>query len=73
MYNNFESDCESHLKKSGKYTMEVKRLQTLGLDITKTIQKMNPVFIEDLLHRTKWLTHRPYNMQANAPKTPKCS
>ena len=33
---------------------------------------MNPVFVELFsFHRTKWLTHRPQNIQVNAPKTVK--
>ena len=32
---------------------------------------MNPVFMEDLFHETKWLIRRLYNIEENAPKTVK--
>ena len=51
--------------------MEVKSLRTLELEIFKTLQKANPVFMEPLFYRTKCLTHRPHNIHANAPKTVK--
>ena len=50
--------------------MEVKRLRTLGFNICKTPNKLNPALIEKILCRTKWLTHRP-NIQVNVHKTTK--
>ena len=49
--------------------MEIRRLRTLGLEIFKTLQKLNPAFMEEIFHRTKWLTHRPHNLEVNAHKT----
>ena len=48
--------------------MEVKCLRTVGLEIFPTLNKLNPAFIEEIFHRTKWLTHRPNNMQVNVHK-----
>ena len=48
--------------------MEVIRLRTLGFEICKTPNKLNPALIEKILCRTKWLTHRP-NIQVNVHKT----
>ena len=53
--------------------MEVKRLQTLGLEIFKTlnnlnpasIEKLNSAFINEIFRRMKWLTHRTNNIQVN--------
>ena len=53
VHNDFGKDYESLLKKSGKCTMEVKCHRTLGLEIFKTLQKGNPVIMEDLFHITK--------------------
>ena len=60
-------------KKSGNFTMKVKSLWTAGLEIFKTLQKASPVSMEPLFHRTKCLTHRPQNIQANACKKAKYS
>ena len=41
LYNDFSGDYESILNKSGKSTMEVKRLRTLALEVFKTLNNMN--------------------------------
>ena len=38
--------------KSGKCTMEVKHLKTLGLEVFKTLNNLNPAFVEEIFHRT---------------------
>ena len=48
--------------------MIVIRLRTLGLEICKTQNKLNPAFIEEIFHRTKWLTRTPNNTQVNVRK-----
>ena len=35
--------------------MEVKRLRSLGSYIFKALNKLNPAFIEEIFHRTKWV------------------
>ena len=42
LYNNFSSDYESILNKSGKSTMEVKRIRAHALEVFKTVNNMNP-------------------------------
>ena len=71
LYNDFESDYEVLLKQSGKCTMEVRRLRTLALEIFKTLQNLNPIFMEEIFQKTKWMTHRPNNIQVNTHKTVK--
>ena len=51
--------------------MKVKRLRTLGLEVFKTLNKLNPAFMEGIFHKAKWLTHRPNNIQVNVHKTAK--
>ena len=51
--------------------MEVKRLRTLAIEIFKTLQHLNPIFMEDIFQKTKWLSHKPNNIQVNAHKTVK--
>ena len=71
MYNDFDSDHKTFLDKSDKCTMEVKHLRTLGLEVFKTLSNLNPAFMEEIFHRTKWLTYRPNNVQVNVHKTAK--
>ena len=42
LYNDLSNDNESILNKSGKSTVEVKRLRTLELEVFKTVNNMNP-------------------------------
>ena len=49
--------------------MKAKPLRTLGLEIFKTLNNLNPVFVEKTFQRTKWLTHRPNNIQVNGHRT----
>ena len=52
-YNDFDSDYKTFLDKSDKCTMEVKHLGTLGIEVFKTLNKLNPAFIEETVHRMK--------------------
>ena len=45
--------------------MEVKGHRTLGLGVFKILNKQNLAFTEEIFRRTKWLTHRPNNIQVN--------
>ena len=51
--------------------MIVARLRTLELEICKAPNKLYPAFIEEIFHRTKWLTRTPSNTQINFHKTAK--
>ena len=73
LYNDFDSDYKTLLDKSGECTMEVKRLRTLELEVLKTLNNLNAAFMEEIFHRTVWLTHRPNNIQVNVHKTVKYS
>ena len=53
-YNDFCGDYESILKKSGKSTREVRRLNTL-----KTLNNMNPECMKEIFHKIAFSTHRP--------------
>lgn len=45
----YESDYETLLKKSGKCTMKIKRIRTLALEIFKTLNDLNPAFMKSLI------------------------
>ena len=71
LYNGFCSNYKTLLDKSGKCTMGVKHLGTLGLEVFKTLNNPDPAFMEEIFHRTRWLTRRPNNIQVNVHKTAK--
>ena len=51
--------------------MKVKRLTTLGLEVFNTLNNPICAFMEEIFHRTKWLTHRQKNKQVNVHETAK--
>ena len=69
LYNDFSSDFESILNKSGKSTMVVKRLRTLSLEVYKTLNNMNPEYIKRIFHKTAFTTRRPLNLEVNKNHT----
>ena len=71
LYNNFFSDLESILHKSGKSTMELKGLRTLALEVFKTQSNMNPEYLKEIFHETAFTTHRRYNLEVNENHTAK--
>ena len=71
MYNDFDSYCKTLLDKSCTCTMEVKRLRTRGSEVFKNMNNLNPAYMEEIFHWTKWLTHKPNNKQVNLHKRPK--
>lgn len=48
----------------------MKLLRTPGLETLKTLNKLNPAFIEEIFHGMKWLIHRPNNIQVTVHKNP---
>ena len=48
LHNDFASDYAELLKKSGKTTMEIKRLRCRALEIFKTVNNMNPYYMKEI-------------------------
>ena len=71
LYNDFSSDYESILNKSGKPSMEVKRLRALTLKVFKTLNNMNPEYMKEIFHKTAFSTHKPLNLEVNENHTTK--
>ena len=71
LYNNFPSDFESILNKSGKLTIEVKRLRILALEVSKTLNNMNPEYINEIFYKTAFTTDIPLNLEVNENHTTK--
>ena len=43
----------------------------LGSQAGGALDNLSPAFMEEIFHRTKWLRHRPNNIQVNVCKTAK--
>ena len=71
LYNDFDSDYKTLFDRSSKCTIKVKIFRTLGLEVFKTLNNLNPAVMEEIFHRTKWVTHRPNNVKVNVHKTAK--
>ena len=65
LHNDFASDNAELLKKSGKATMEIKRLQYLALEIFKTVNNLIPYYMQEIFSKTTNLTHRPLDINFN--------
>ena len=65
LQNNFTSDYSELLSKSGKPSMEVKRLRALALEIFKTLNNLNPDYMKETFFKTTNLTHRPFDIKVN--------
>ena len=46
--NDYNSDYKFLLNEKGNSTMEIKGLRTLALNISKTLNKLNPHFMKDI-------------------------
>ena len=71
LYKDFDSDYRTILDRSDKWTIKSKFFRTLGLEVFKALNDLNPVFMEQIFHRTKCVTHRPNNVKVNVHKTAK--
>ena len=65
LHNDFSSDYSELLNKSGKPSMEVKRLRTLALEIFKTLNNLNPGYMKEIFFKTANLTRRPFDIKVN--------
>ena len=65
LHNDFASDYFELLNKSGKPSMEVKRLRTLALEILKTFNNLNPDYMKEIFFKIANLTHRPFDITVN--------
>ena len=51
VYNDYASDYETLLNNSNKCTMEVRRLRVLALEVFRSINKLNPSYIQNLFEK----------------------
>ena len=64
LYDNYDSSHESILKLSGKSTMNVTRLRSLRIEIFKTLNSINPAFVNEIfeLRKTKKAVRNQYKL-----------
>ena len=55
LYDNYDSSVESILKLAGKSTMNVNRLRGFCIEISKTLNNINPAFINEIFELRKIL------------------
>ena len=67
----YESDYDVLLHKSGKSTMKVKRLRTLGIEIFKTLNNQNPSFMREIFYRSPYVSHKKQNLFIQSHKSNK--
>ena len=58
----YDSDYDVLLRKSGKATMEIKRLRVLAIEIFKTVNNLNPNYVKDISKPKLHPKVRPYNI-----------
>ena len=50
LHNDYDYDYNTLLKKSDKFSMEVQRLRTMALEIFKSLNDLNPSFMQELFN-----------------------
>ena len=70
LYDDFEASYEDLLSKGGKSTMNVKRLRTLSVEICKTLNDLNPSFMNNIfkLKINGREVRDKYKLNLNIPK-----
>ena len=69
LYDNYDSSYESLLKLAEKSTMNVTGLRSLCTDIFKTLNNINPVFMNEIfeLRKTKRAVRNQYKLNLEVP------
>ena len=69
LYDNYDSSNESILKLAGKCTMNVTRLRSLCIEMFKTLNSINPNFMNDIfeLKKTNRAVRNQYKLNLEIP------
>ena len=62
LYNNYTSTYDILLAKANKPSMELKRYRTLALETFKTLNVLNPMYMQDLFYLCSSSVRRPHNI-----------
>ena len=71
LHNDFASNYAELFKKSGRATMEIKRLRCLALEIFKVVNNLNPYYMKKVFSKTANLIHRPLDINFHQNDTTK--
>ena len=63
LLNDYNSDYNTLLEKSNKCTMEIKRITTLALETFKSLNKLNPHFMNDLFNKSNKSERNKNNLE----------
>ena len=71
LFNDYDSTYEDLLEKSGYPNMNLRRQRTLCIEIYKTLNKLNPGYMNDIfkLRNTDRLTREKYKLNLEIPKS----
>ena len=62
VFDDYDSDHDFLLRKSGKVTMEIKRLKILAIEVFKTVNNLNPNYMKDIFTPKLHPKVRPNNI-----------
>ena len=51
IHNDYTSDYETLVNKPNKCTMEVRRLRVLALEVSRSVNKLNPIYMQRLFEK----------------------
>ena len=67
--NDYNSDYKDLLEITKTSTMEIKRLRTLALEVFKTVNNLNPDFMNDIFYLSPYQTHKKYDIFVHSRNT----
>ena len=62
IHNDCDSDYETLLKISGTFTMQIKTIKQLAIEIFKTVNNLNPDFIKNIFTSKQNAGVRPHDL-----------
>ena len=67
--NDYLSSYAELLEKSTSVSMKTKILRTMVYEIFKTLNNLNPVFMQDIFHYSSNVTHKKHNLYTHNQNT----
>ena len=71
LYKNATDSFEDLLVKTGKPSMELKRIRTLAIEIFKTLNDINPSYMKEIFHLSPYVTHKKHDLYVHSKNTTK--
>ena len=62
-HNHYDSDYETLLKISGTSTMQIKRIKQLAIEICKTVNNLNSIFMKNIFTSKQNARVRPHLLE----------